>query len=115
MCWKNVLPRWKAAGRRLHSGAEPPQFILQLQIFCGRGDELIAANNLYGGTFTQFDAILPQQGITTHFTAVNDFEAVEKAINERTRALYIETVGNPRWMPRTSNGMRRLRKNTICR
>ena len=60
-----------------------------------QGDELIAANNLYGGTFTQFDAILPQQGITTHFTAVNDFEAVEKAINERTRALYIETVGNP--------------------
>ena len=60
-----------------------------------QGDELIAANNLYGGTFTQFDAILPQQGITTHFTAVNDFEAVEKAINERTRVLYIETVGNP--------------------
>ena len=42
-----------------------------------QGDELIAANNLYGGTFTQFDAILPQQGITTHFTAVNDFEAVD--------------------------------------
>ena len=45
-----------------------------------QGDELIAANNLYGGTFTQFDAILPQQGITTHFTAVNDFEAVEKVL-----------------------------------
>lgn len=59
------------------------------------GDELIAASNLYGGTFTQFDAILPQQGIVTRFTKVNDFSCVEKAINERTRAVFIETVGNP--------------------
>ena len=59
------------------------------------GDEIVAANNLYGGTFTQFDAILPQQGITVRFTDVNDFAAVEAAINEKTRALYIETVGNP--------------------
>ncbi len=59
------------------------------------GDEIVAANNLYGGTFTQFDAILPQQGIQVRFTHVNDFPAVEAAINEKTRALYIETVGNP--------------------
>lgn len=59
------------------------------------GDELVAANNLYGGTYTQFDAILPQYGIKTHFTKVNDFAAVESAINERTRAIYIETIGNP--------------------
>ena len=59
------------------------------------GDEIVAANNLYGGTFTQFDAILPQQGITVRFTPVNDFAAVEAAINEKTRAIYIETVGNP--------------------
>ena len=59
------------------------------------GDEIVAANNLYGGTFTQFDAILPQQGIKVNFTPVNDFAAVEAAINERTRAIYIETVGNP--------------------
>lgn len=59
------------------------------------GDEIVAANNLYGGTFTQFDAILPQQGINVRFTALNDFEGVEKAINEKTRAIYIETIGNP--------------------
>ena len=59
------------------------------------GDELVSANNLYGGTFTQFDAILPQQGITVRFAPVNDFAATEAAINEKTRALYIETVGNP--------------------
>ncbi len=59
------------------------------------GDEIVSANNLYGGTFTQFDAILPLQGITTRFTKVNDFDAVEKAINEKTRLLYVETIGNP--------------------
>ena len=60
-----------------------------------QGDELVSANNLYGGTFTQFDAILPQQGIHVRFAPVNDFAATEAAINEKTRAIYIETVGNP--------------------
>jgi len=59
------------------------------------GDEIVSANNLYGGTFTQFDAILPQQGINVRFTPLNDFSAVEAAINGKTRAIYIETVGNP--------------------
>ncbi|MDO4629812.1 MAG: O-acetylhomoserine aminocarboxypropyltransferase/cysteine synthase [Planctomycetia bacterium] len=59
------------------------------------GDELISASNLYGGTFTQFDAILPQQGILTRFTPLNDFVAVESAINDRTRAIFIEGIGNP--------------------
>lgn len=60
------------------------------------GDELVSASNLYGGTYTQFDAILPGFGIKTRFTPVNDFEALEKSINEKTRAIYIETIGNPR-------------------
>lgn len=59
------------------------------------GDELVAANNLYGGTYTQFDSILPQFGIKTNFTKVNDFAAVRSAINKNTKALYIETLGNP--------------------
>ncbi len=60
-----------------------------------QGDELVSAANLYGGTFTQFDAILPQQGIQVRFTPVNDFAAVESAINARTRAIFLEAVGNP--------------------
>lgn len=59
------------------------------------GDELVSASNLYGGTFTQFDAILPQQGILTRFTPINDFVAVESAINACTRAIFIEGIGNP--------------------
>lgn len=61
----------------------------------GAGDEIVAANNLYGGTVTMLDAILPQFGIRTRFTRVNDFEAMRAAINEHTRALYVETIGNP--------------------
>jgi O-acetylhomoserine (thiol)-lyase len=59
------------------------------------GDELVSAVNLYGGTYTMFDAILPQQDITVRFTPVNDFAAVEKAVNGKTRAIFIETIGNP--------------------
>ncbi|MDO5554542.1 MAG: O-acetylhomoserine aminocarboxypropyltransferase/cysteine synthase [Planctomycetia bacterium] len=59
------------------------------------GDELVSTNNLYGGTYTLFDAILPQQGITTRFTNVNDFDALEASINDRTRAVFIELIGNP--------------------
>lgn len=59
------------------------------------GDELVSTNNLYGGIYTQFDSILPQFGIKTHFVAVNDFEATEAKINSKTRAIYIEGVGNP--------------------
>ena len=60
-----------------------------------QGDEIVSANNLYGGTFTLFNDILPQFGITTRFVKPHDFEKMEAAINERTRALYVEAIGNP--------------------
>jgi O-acetylhomoserine (thiol)-lyase len=59
------------------------------------GDEIVSANNLYGGTYTQFDAILPQFGIITRFVDPNDPANFERAINPRTRALFVETIGNP--------------------
>ncbi len=62
---------------------------------CSQGDEIISANNLYGGTFTQFNTILPQFGITTRLVDVSNAENVKAAINEKTRAIYCETLGNP--------------------
>jgi O-acetylhomoserine (thiol)-lyase len=59
------------------------------------GDEIVSANNLYGGTYTMFDAILPQFGITTKFVKHDDLKGFEKAITPRTRMLFIETIGNP--------------------
>jgi O-acetylhomoserine (thiol)-lyase len=59
------------------------------------GDEIVSANNLYGGTYTMFDAIQPQLGIVTRFVDPRDPKAVEKAIGPRTRAVYLESMGNP--------------------
>ncbi len=62
---------------------------------CAHGDEVVAANNLYGGTYTQFDTILPQLGIKVHLVDPGDPANFEKAITEKTRVLYCETIGNP--------------------
>lgn len=59
------------------------------------GDEIVAANNLYGGTVTQFDSILPQFGITVRFVDPADPKNFEQAITPKTRAVFIETIGNP--------------------
>jgi O-acetylhomoserine (thiol)-lyase len=59
------------------------------------GDEIISANNLYGGTYTQFDAILPKLGITVKFVDHRDLKAIERAVTQETRAVYIESIGNP--------------------
>ncbi|MGL4393378.1 MAG: O-acetylhomoserine aminocarboxypropyltransferase/cysteine synthase family protein [Fusobacteriaceae bacterium] len=61
----------------------------------GVGDNIISANTLYGGTFNLFLHTLPQYGITTTFVSPNDYSAYEKAINEKTKAIYIEALGNP--------------------
>ena len=62
---------------------------------CKAGDEIVSANNLYGGTYTMFASILPQFNINVKFVNNNDYEEYEKAINEKTKAIYIETIGNP--------------------
>ena len=62
---------------------------------CGLGDEVVAANNLYGGTYTQFDTILPQFGIKVHLVDPSDPANFEQAITAKTRVLYCETIGNP--------------------
>jgi O-acetylhomoserine (thiol)-lyase len=59
------------------------------------GDEIVSANNLYGGTYTQFDAILPKFGIKVKFVDPGNPENFKKAITDKTKALYIETIGNP--------------------
>ena len=62
---------------------------------CQAGDEIVSANNLYGGTYTMFDCILPQFGIQTKFADPRDPGNFEKEITEKTRALFVETIGNP--------------------
>ena len=59
------------------------------------GDEIVAADNLYGGTVTQFHDILPQFGIRTRFVNPGSALNFEGAITEKTRAIFVETLGNP--------------------
>jgi O-acetylhomoserine (thiol)-lyase len=59
------------------------------------GDEIVSASNLYGGTYTMFDAILPQFGIKAKFVKHDDLKAYEKAITPKTRAIFVESIGNP--------------------
>ena len=61
-----------------------------------QGDELVASQSLYGGTFTQFDVTLRRMGIAVTFVDFGDLDQVEKAITEDTKLLYGETIGNPR-------------------
>ena len=62
---------------------------------CCAGDEVVSASNLYGGSYTMFKSILPQFGITVRMVDPTEPKNFEAAINERTRAVFIETIGNP--------------------
>ena len=60
------------------------------------GDEIVSGNNLYGGTYQLFHHTLPKLGRTVRFVDSRDPAAFQKAINSKTRAIYIETIGNPK-------------------
>ena len=60
------------------------------------GDEIVSSASLYGGTYNLFHYTLPKLGITTRFVDSRDPNNFRAAINERTKAIYAETVGNPR-------------------
>lgn len=59
------------------------------------GDEIVAAPTIYGGTFNLLANMLPKLGIKTHFVNPDDPESFRRAINDKTRLVYAETIGNP--------------------
>lgn len=61
----------------------------------GAGDEIVSAGTLYGGTYNLFSITLPKLGIKTTFVDPDNPENFKKAVNENTRAFFIETIGNP--------------------
>ena len=60
------------------------------------GDEIVAATSLYGGTWTFFTSTLRDMGITVRFVADEDLAEADTQFNEKTRAVFVESVGNPR-------------------
>ena len=81
------------AGLAVASGAAAATYALQNILT--QGDHVVAADNLYGGTFNLITHTLSQQGITHTIVHINDIAALEAAIRPETKAIYAETFGNP--------------------
>jgi O-acetylhomoserine (thiol)-lyase len=77
------------------SSGQAAQF-LALSSLAGQGEEIVAASTLYGGTYTQFDVSFRRFGIDVKFVEPDDPENFRKAITPKTRAVYGETIANPR-------------------
>jgi O-acetylhomoserine (thiol)-lyase len=77
------------------SSGQAAQF-LAISSIVGMGEEVVSASTLYGGTYTQFDVSFRRIGINVKFVEPDDPENFRKAITPKTRALYAETIANPR-------------------
>ena len=81
------------AGLAVASGAAAVTYALQN--IAGVGDHIVAADNLYGGSFNLITHTLATQGISNTIVKVNDLKALEEAIQPNTKAVFVETFGNP--------------------
>ena len=61
------------------------------------GDNIVSTSNLYGGTYNQFKVFFPRLGITTKFVNGDKPEDLKAAIDEKTKAVYVESIGNPKY------------------
>lgn len=76
------------------SSGHAAQF-LALATILGAGDNIVSSSKLYGGTYNQFKVSFPRLGVTTKFIADDSLASWRKAIDAKTRALYVESIGNP--------------------
>ncbi len=66
-----------------------------LKTLAQNGDRIVSASNIYGGTYNYLEHTLPQDGVQTTFVDIANFDEVEAAIQDNTKAVFIETLGNP--------------------
>src|SRR5579863_3355898 len=69
---------------------------LAITTLAAAGDEIVSTTSLYGGTYNLFHYTLPRLGITVRFVDADDFAGMKAAINDKTKAVYTETLGNPK-------------------
>ncbi|MCB0689035.1 MAG: O-acetylhomoserine aminocarboxypropyltransferase/cysteine synthase [Saprospiraceae bacterium] len=79
----------------LATGSGQAAQFLALSNIMGSGDNFVTSSNLYGGTYNQFKVTLKRLGIDARFTSGETPEAYEKLIDDKTKAIYLETIGNP--------------------
>lgn len=78
------------------SSGQAAQF-LAITTIAQAGDNIVSTSYLYGGTYNQFKVTLPRLGIGVKFVDGDDPEAFQQAIDAKTKAIYVETIGNPRF------------------
>jgi O-acetylhomoserine/O-acetylserine sulfhydrylase len=78
------------------SSGQAAQF-LTFAALAHAGDNIVSTTNLYGGTYNQLKVLLPRLGINTKFVAGDKPEDLGAAIDENTKAVYVESIGNPRY------------------
>jgi O-acetylhomoserine/O-acetylserine sulfhydrylase len=78
------------------SSGQAAQF-MTIAALAHAGDNFVSTSNLYGGTYNQFKVLLPRLGITAKFVQGDSVKDFERAIDDRTKAVYIESIGNPRY------------------
>jgi len=69
---------------------------LTIMTLAQAGDEIVASTDLYGGTVSLFNHTLPKLGITVRFVSPNDLSAWESAVTDKTKAFFVESIGNPK-------------------
>jgi O-acetylhomoserine (thiol)-lyase len=70
---------------------------LTLNTLCERGDNVVSTSYLYGGTYNQFKNSFPRRGLDVRFAEGDDPDSIASKIDERTKAVYLESIGNPRF------------------
>jgi O-acetylhomoserine (thiol)-lyase len=69
---------------------------LAILTLAGAGDEIVSSTDLYGGTVSLFTHTLPKLGISVRFVKPGDMNAWEQAVSARTKAFFVESIGNPK-------------------
>ncbi len=92
---KRVAALEGGVGALATSSGQAAEFLALINV-AGAGDEIVSSTSLYGGTYNLFSQTLPRLGISVHFVDGSNPENFRKAITPRTRAIYAETIGNPR-------------------
>ncbi|MCR5651365.1 MAG: O-acetylhomoserine aminocarboxypropyltransferase/cysteine synthase [Lachnospiraceae bacterium] len=81
------------AGLAVSAGAAAVTY--SILALAGAGDNIVAQESIYGGSYNLLDNTLPNYGIKTKFVNIHDLDKVKAAIDDKTKAVYIETLGNP--------------------
>jgi len=78
------------------SSGQAAQF-MAIAALANAGDNIVSTTNLYGGTYNQLKVFLPRLGVNTKFISGDKPEDFAAAIDEKTKAIYIESIGNPKY------------------